>query len=155
MRSRRAGVARPPHRVTHSNASVRRSIGPACVHRLRNRPPGVARSHIRIPEECSSTDCVTEHDGRWSWPPRSWLVGFCLRLFFALVFALVAYLLLDMYAIALRSLKLHRDRVRSLKLTATLHCHCNAFVDAALRRRMCAALLERRCGSNCTTNTPL
>ena len=54
-------------------------MGPACVHRLRNRPPGVARGHIRIPEECSSTDCVTEHDGRWSWPPRSWLVGFCLR----------------------------------------------------------------------------
>ena len=79
MRSRRAGAARPPHRATHSSASVLRSMGPACVHRLRNRPPGVARGHIRIPEECSSTDCVTEHDGRWSWPPRSWLVG-CLSI---------------------------------------------------------------------------
>ena len=41
--------------------------------------------------------------------------------------------------------------------TATLHrlhCHCNAFVDAALRRWMHAALLECRCGSKCTTNTP-
>ena len=94
-------------------------MGPACVHRLRNRPPGVARGHIRIPEECSSTDCVTEHDGRWSWPPRSWLVGFCLTL----VFALVAYfflicLLFDMYAIA-RGSSASATR-RSLRCTATL-----------------------------------
>ena len=120
MRSRRAGVARPPHRVTHSNASVRRSIGPACVHRLRNRPPGVARGHIRIPEECSSTDCVTEHNGRWSWPPRSWLVGFCL---------------LFICAGCVPSFRYVCDRAcSSAKHCNPAHCHCTPIVDAALRR---------------------
>ena len=100
-----------------------------------------ARGHIRIPEECSSTD-KTEHDGRQLAAALLACGLCCLRL----LSALVAYLLFRYICDESFSYTRWLPSAQGYA-TATLHCHCSKRARRSARRYARSVQLPARDGS--------